>query len=59
MVWPNAGLVITVSAFAIREGFRVRGKIDMQSTQSQFQALQKFVSRTFLWPSAVCRYVRI
>ena len=47
MVWPNAGLVIAVSAFGIREGFRLRGKIDMQRTQSQFQALQKFVNRTF------------
>jgi hypothetical protein len=48
MVWPNAGLVIAISAFGIRKGFRVRGKIDMQRTQSQFQALQKFVNRTFL-----------
>jgi hypothetical protein len=47
MVWPNARLVIAISAFGIRKGFRVRGKIDMQRTQSQFQALQKFVNRTF------------
>jgi hypothetical protein len=58
MVWPNAGLVIAISAFGIRKGFRLRGKIDMQRTQSQFQALQKFVSWTFLRSSAVCRYVR-
>jgi hypothetical protein len=49
MVWPNAGLVIAVSAFGIREGFRLRGKIDMQRTQSQFQALQKFVKRSFFY----------
>src|SRR6476661_5385319 len=59
MVWPNAGLVIAISAFGIRKGFRVRGKIDMQRTQSQFQALQKFVKPTFFMASAVCRYVRI
>jgi hypothetical protein len=52
MVWPNAGLVIVVSAFGIRKGFRLRGKIDMQRTQSQFQALQKFAKRTFF--TAVC-----
>jgi hypothetical protein len=52
-------LVIAVSAFGIREGFRVRGKIDMQRTQSQFQALQKFVELSFFTASAVCRYVRI
>ena len=49
MVWPNARLVIAISAFAIRKGFRLRGKIDMQRTQSQFQALQKFVNRTFFY----------
>jgi hypothetical protein len=56
MVWPNAGLVIAVSAFGIRKGFCLRGKIDMQRTQSQFQALQKFVNRTFftaVWLFAV------
>jgi hypothetical protein len=52
MVWPNAGLVIAISVFGIRKGFRLRGKIDMQRTQSQFQALQKFVNRTFF--TAVC-----
>ena len=49
IVWPNAGLVIAVSAFGIRKGFRLRGKIDMQRAQSQFQALQKFVNRTFFY----------
>ena len=49
MVWPNAGLVIVVSAFGIRKGLRLRGKIAMQRTQSQFQALQKFVNRTFFY----------
>ena len=49
MVWPNAGLVIVVSAFGIREGFRLHGKIGMQRTQSQFQALQKFANRTFFY----------
>ena len=58
MVWPNARLVIAISAFGISKGLRLRGKIDMQRTQSQFQALQKFVKRSFLRPSAVCRYVR-
>ena len=48
MVWPNARLVIAISAFAIRDGVRLRGKIDMQRTQSQFQALQKFFDRSFL-----------
>src|SRR5712675_1707068 len=48
MVWPNARLVIAISAFGISKGFRLRGKIDMQRTQSQFQALQKFVKRSFL-----------
>jgi hypothetical protein len=52
MVWPNARLVIAISAFGIRKGFRLHGKIDMQRTQSQFQALQKFVNRTFF--TAVC-----
>jgi hypothetical protein len=47
MVWPNARLVITISAFGIRKGFRLPGKIDMQRTQSQFQALQKFVNAHF------------
>jgi len=59
MVWPNARLVIAISAFGIRKGFRLGGKIDMQRTQSQFQALQKFVKRSFFMASAVCRYVRI
>jgi len=59
MVLPNARLVIAISAFGIRKGFRLGGKIDMQRTQSQFQALQKFVKRTFFMASAVCRYVRI
>jgi hypothetical protein len=49
MVWPNARLVIAISAFAIRKGFRLRGKIDMQRTQSQFQALQKFVKRSLFY----------
>jgi hypothetical protein len=57
MVWPNARLVIVISAFGINKV--VRGKIDMQRTQSQFQALQKFVKRSFFMASAVCRYVRI
>ena len=30
MVWPNARLVIAISAFGIRKDFRLRGKIDMQ-----------------------------
>jgi len=49
MVWPNAVLVVANSAFGIRKGFRLRGKIDMQRTQSQFQALQKFADRTFFY----------
>src|SRR4029453_2188560 len=49
MVWPNAGLVIAVSAFGIRKGFWFHRKINMQRTQSQFQALQKFVNRTFFY----------
>jgi hypothetical protein len=53
MVWPNAGLVIAISVFGIRKGFRLRGKIDMQRTQSQFQALQKFVNRTFFYSRLV------
>ena len=47
MVWPNAVLVVANSAFGIRKGFRLGGKIDMQRTQSQFQALQKFVKQSF------------
>jgi hypothetical protein len=40
-------LVIAIFAFGIGEGFRLRGKIDMQRTQSQFRALQKFANRHF------------
>jgi len=47
MVWPNAGFGIAISAFDISENFRLRSKIDMHRTQSQFQALQKFVNDHF------------
>jgi hypothetical protein len=50
MVWPNAVLVVANSAFGIRKGFRLGGKIDMQRTQSQFQALQKLLTGDFFTP---------
>jgi hypothetical protein len=56
MVWPNAGLVIAISPFGIRKGFRLRGKIDMHRTQSQFRLYKNLLTRHFT--SAVCRYVR-
>jgi len=47
MVWPNAGFGIAISAFDISESFRLRGKIDAQRTQSQFQALQNLLTDHF------------